>query len=112
MIRSISAIRKAVLGRDQLYIVTSALQGLRGQVEQEVLRRPLWQALPEPASLKALRWDPMLRNSSLGRVYYAQRPANNPIEDRLDYRDMPFKQGFFSAVFDGHGGAEMAEFAS
>jgi hypothetical protein len=41
-----------------------------------------------------------------------QQPANNPIEDRYVAVSLKNFPGYFLAVLDGHGGADLAEFAS
>ena len=52
------------------------------------------------------------RNKIKSRISDIQYPANHPIEDRFSYNDFQNIEGFSAIVYDGHGGWQVAEWAS
>ncbi len=54
------------------------------------------------------------KDSIENRAQVTQYPANNPCEDTYNVKQLMVggkKQGYYAAVFDGHGGWQMAEYA-
>lgn len=50
------------------------------------------------------------RNQLKNRVQTLQYPANNPIEDRVSFAQLSNIEGFFAAVYDGHGGWQISDY--
>ncbi|CDW90803.1 protein phosphatase [Stylonychia lemnae] len=51
------------------------------------------------------------RNILTNRVFIMQYPANEPCEDRFNCYQLKNIEGYYSAVFDGHGGWQLSEYA-
>mmetsp|Transcript_4584 Transcript_4584/g.6958 ORF Transcript_4584/g.6958 Transcript_4584/m.6958 type:complete len:100 (+) Transcript_4584:1050-1349(+) len=51
------------------------------------------------------------RNKLQSRVEVVVNPSNDPCEDRFNCFQLKNLDGFYSAVFDGHGGWQVAELA-
>lgn len=52
------------------------------------------------------------KNDVKHRAHLNQYPANKPVEDRWAIGNLVNTEGFVAAVFDGHGGWQVAEFVS
>ena len=51
------------------------------------------------------------RNVLEKRAFVLQYPANDPCEDRFNCYQFKNAQGYYAAVFDGHGGWQVADYA-
>ena len=51
------------------------------------------------------------RNKLQSRAAILVNPANSPCEDRFNCHQFDNLDGFYSAVFDGHGGWQISELA-
>ena len=55
-------------------------------------------------------FDRMERNKIHHRISTVQYNANDPIEDRISYKDLTSGKGFAALVLDGHGGWQIVSF--
>ena len=55
--------------------------------------------------------EPAERNKLRGRATISLNPANAPCEDRAHGYQFQNLDGYYSAVFDGHGGWQVSELA-
>jgi hypothetical protein len=62
----------------------------------------------ECESLKQTNYE---RNKLNNRVKILVNPSNEPCEDRFNCYQFKNLNGFYSAVFDGHGGWQVSELA-
>eukprot|EP00347_Sterkiella_histriomuscorum_P014019 403362473 len=52
-----------------------------------------------------------IRNQLSSRAFIMQYPANEPCEDRFNCYQFKNFDGYYAAVFDGHGGWQLSEYA-
>jgi len=56
--------------------------------------------------------EALIPNKIKNRIFQFQKPANNPIEDRINSLQLNNIDAFFVSVLDGHGGDFVAEYAN
>ena len=52
-----------------------------------------------------------IRNTLEKRAFVLQYPANDPCEDRFNCYQFKNSQAYYAAVFDGHGGWQVSDYA-
>jgi hypothetical protein len=56
--------------------------------------------------------EALIPNKIKNRIFQFQKPANNPIEDRINSLQLNNIDAYFVSVLDGHGGDFVAEYAN